>query len=77
MGTDKPLVKRIWKSTAFVVVFSIFAILGIGGTVTSLVKGYNFLQFIFELIISLIIAFILGLIAYGIASLITRRKTNP
>jgi hypothetical protein len=77
MGADKPLVKRIWKSTAFVVVFSIFAALGIGGTVTSLVKGYNFLQFIFELIISLIIAFILGLIAYGIASLITRRKTNP
>jgi cation transporter-like permease len=77
MHTNEPFAKRIWKSTAFITVFSIFAVLGVGGTVTSLVKGYNFFQFILELIISLIIAFILGLIAYGIASLISRRKTKP
>ena len=74
MKTDEPLAKRVWKSKAFVIIFAIFALLGIYGAITSLLEHYNLFKLVLEFIVSLIIALILGLIAYGIASLISKGK---
>jgi cation transporter-like permease len=74
MGANEPLAKRVWKSKAFIITFAIFAFLGVYGAITSLLEHYNLFKLVLEFIVSLIIALILGLIAYGIASLISRGK---
>jgi len=74
MKPDEPLAKRVWKSTAFIVTFAIFALLGVYGAITSLFEHYNLFKLVLEFIVSLFLALILGLIVYGFASLISRGK---
>ena len=66
MGANKTSRKWFWKSKAFIIVLCIFSVPAIYG----LFKGGT--AFVF--FVGLIVAFIMGLIAWGVASLIPRGR---
>ena len=78
MKVDEPLAKRkpFWKSRVFIITFAIFAFFGVYGAITSLFEHYNLFKLVLEFIVSLFLALVFGLIAYGIAAVVSRGKTK-
>jgi hypothetical protein len=78
MKADEPLAKRkpFWKSKVFIITFAIFAFFGVYGAITSLFANYSLFKLLLEFIVSLFLAVVFGLIAYGIATLISRVKNK-
>jgi hypothetical protein len=76
MNEREPFMRRIWKSTTFIVTFSVVALFGIIGSATTFTEHYSLFKLMLEFMVSLIPALILGLIAYTIASLISRAMSK-
>ncbi|MCJ7514410.1 MAG: zinc-ribbon domain-containing protein [Dehalococcoidia bacterium] len=71
-GTKETLAKPFWRSAAFYIPFYIFTGLGIFGAISSFFKDWNVFKLIIESIVGLLTGTFVGLISWGIASLVSR-----